>query len=263
MAGRGGGFPGDEDDNALPWLEPAEPDDADADTAMFPYRGLVVASAVIVGVVALLWFVAERFGTDMRARETIVAVDVPLIQAPEGPYKVRPQDPGGLKVDAEIMTHAVAGGAMPGSTIAVDRVPEEPLPIAAPPRRESASLPPPPPAASSPAVPAETKRAPTPVARTPVASKPATVEPDPVPEPARASANFTVQLGAFGSAASAEQVWAKLGGRVAGLRRSVEPVETGGRTLYRLRASGTGSAADAAALCAEVAAAGEQCAPVR
>ncbi|WP_339707148.1 SPOR domain-containing protein [uncultured Sphingosinicella sp.] len=281
------GYRDDEDDEALPWLEPAEPEDEDEGRA-FPYRGLIIAGAIIVATVAVLWFVVEWIGGG-RGTDTVAATDeVPLIQAPDGAYKVRPDDPGGLDVDADSLTHSVAEGQDPDSELALDMIPEEPVPVipAAPVR--SAPVPEPgtvaratvPPLAQK-ALPAEKvqpKPVEKPVAKPPVkeTSKPVqkveTPKPAPAkaaapkPEPAKATGSVTVQLGAFNSTASADQVWSKLSGRVGalgGLRKSVQPVESGGKTLYRLRAGGIASEAQAGSVCAAVQAAGEQCVIVR
>lgn len=289
------GYREDEDDEALPWLEPAEPEDEDEGRA-FPYRGLIIAGAIIVATVAVLWFVVEWIGGG-RGTDTVAATDeVPLIQAPEGAYKVRPDDPGGLDVDADSLTHSVAEGQDPGGELALDVIPEEPVPVipAAPVR--SAPVPEPgtaarvtvPPPAQK-ALPAETvqpkaaeKALPKPVekplAKAPVKEAPKPVQkveppkPAPVkvaapkPEPAKGAGSVTVQLGAFNSTASADQVWSKLSGRVGALgslRKSVQPVESGGKTLYRLRAGGIASEAQAGSVCAAVQAAGEQCVIVR
>jgi cell division septation protein DedD len=286
------GYRDDEDDEALPWLEPAEPEDEDEGRA-FPYRGLIIAGAIIVATVAVLWFVVEWIGGG-RGTDTVAATDeVPLIQAPDGAYKVRPDDPGGLDVDADSLTHSVAEGQDPGGELALDVIPEEPVPVipAAPVR--SAPVPEPgtaarvtvPPPAQK-ALPVE-KVVPKPVAKPPVketpkpvqkvetpkpAPKPEPAKPAPAkvaapkPEPAKATGSVTVQLGAFNSTASADQVWSKLSGRVgalSSLRKSVQPVESAGKTLYRLRAGGIASEAQAGSVCAAVQAAGEQCVIVR
>ena len=286
------GYREDEDDEALPWLEPAEPEDEDEGRA-FPYRGLIIAGAIIVATVAVLWFVVEWIGGG-RGTDTVAATDeVPLIQAPDGAYKVRPDDPGGLDVDADSLTHSVAEGQDPGGELALDVIPEEPVPVipAAPVR--SAPVPEPgtaarvtvPPPAQK-ALPVE-KVVPKPVAKPPVketpkpvqkvetpkpAPKPEPAKPAPAkvaaakPEPAKATGSVTVQLGAFNSTASADQVWSKLSGRVgalSSLRKSVQPVESGSKTLYRLRAGGIASEAQAGSVCAAVQAAGEQCVIVR
>ena len=71
----------------------------------------------------------------------------------------------------------------------------------------------------------------------------------------------TIQLGAFSSAAAANSAWTALAARfryLAPLGHGVVPVQAGGRTLYRLRASGP----DAAGICRRLQAAGEACSPV-
>lgn len=280
------GYRDDEDDEALPWLEPAEPEDEDEGRA-FPYRGLIIAGAIIVATVAVLWFVVEWIGGG-RGTDTVAATDeVPLIQAPDGAYKVRPDDPGGLDVDADSLTHSVAEGQDPDGELALDVIPEEPVPVI--PAAPAQSAPAPEPGAAAGAtVPPSAQKAPAgkalpkpvekPVAKPPVKEtansapkpEPAKTAPAkvaaPKPEPAKAAGSFTVQLGAFNSTASADQVWSKLSGRVGalgGLRKSVQPVETGGKTLYRLRAGGIASEAQAASVCSAVQAAGEQCVIVR
>ncbi len=67
----------------------------------------------------------------------------------------------------------------------------------------------------------------------------------PAQAPAAAGGGATIQLGAFSTGASANSAWTALSGRfryLAPLSRSVIPVQSGGRTLYRLRASGPGAA---------------------
>ena len=70
-----------------------------------------------------------------------------------------------------------------------------------------------------------------------------------------------IQLGAFSSQTSANRAWSALSGRfryLAPLSHNVVPVQTGGRTLYRLRASGP----DAAGICRRLRVAGEDCTTV-
>ena len=290
------GYRDDEDDDALPWLEPAEPEDEDEARA-FPYRGLIIAGAIIVATVAVLWFVVEWIGGG-RGTDTVAATDeVPLSQAPEGAYKVRPDDPGGLDVDADSLTHSVAEGQDPGGELALDVIPEEPVPVIPAAPVQNAAVPEPGTAARATVPPPAQKALPPekalpkpvekPVAKPPVketpkpaqkvetpksAPKPEPAKPGPAkvaaakPEPAKATGSVTVQLGAFNSTASADQVWSKLSGRVGalgGLRKSVQPVESGGKTLYRLRAGGIASEAQATSGCSAVQAAGEQCVIVR
>ena len=106
MAGakRGGGEPVDLDDEGviepdelafaqederLPWLEA---DDADDEGAVDTGRVItfVIGSLVVLGLIigALWWFFRDRTGEDALA-------DGSTIEAPAGPYKTKPANPGG------------------------------------------------------------------------------------------------------------------------------------------------------------------------
>lgn len=79
--------------------------------------------------------------------------------------------------------------------------------------------------------------------------------------PVRTRPPHTVQLGAFSSPEKAEAAWAAAAAKspkLAGKRKQVVAVESGGKTLYRLRATGP----DAAGLCDELKAAGLACSMV-
>ena len=87
-----------------------------------------------------------------------------------------------------------------------------------------------------------------------------------VPAAASADRNFAwrIQLGAFGSRANAERAWASVRGRSAVLGRMnahYEPVP--GRPLTRLQVTNVQSRSHAIQLCAQAAAAGFDCFPVR
>jgi lipoprotein-anchoring transpeptidase ErfK/SrfK len=76
-----------------------------------------------------------------------------------------------------------------------------------------------------------------------------------------ASGGSLVQLGAYPSEAAANTAWsgyAKRFAYIAPLGKSVQPVATGGRTLYRLRVN-AGSANQAADICGRLRVAGESC----
>ena len=74
------------------------------------------------------------------------------------------------------------------------------------------------------------------------------------------------QLGAFDSPAIAAQEWRRLNGRftdfMAGKTRLIQEAERGGRTFYRLRASGFTDLADARRFCAALMAENADCVPV-
>ena len=284
----------DTDDEA-PWLSGVE---ATRDTTYVPQRrligGALVFLVLLVVIVGGLYWVTARSrqggssGTAVRSPE-----EAPLIAADPGPYKVPPDAdaPTGLKVDGAGNTIYAAGA---GETVtgALDpgAMPEEPL---ARPGSEGAApkdLLPPAAGGSATAVipPAGTKAKPVVEAR-PEPAKPAeklakaeSAKPPetkiaeaaplkPLPKPVAAdpskpvkpaTGGVALQLGAFSSSAKADSVWndyAKRFKYLAGLGKSVQPVERGGTTLYRLRATGVADTAAAVDLCGRLKIAGVEC----
>ncbi|MGE5722008.1 MAG: SPOR domain-containing protein [Sphingomonadales bacterium] len=218
-------LPGEEEDR-LPWLEAVDEDEErDGPSPM------KLAVAVLVGLVAIGLVVSGLFWLGNRG-----ASEGPpeTIAAQPGPYKVRPDHPGGMQVqESGESALAASGGAEPKGTINVDAVPEAPLAKA------------PPAAAPAPALQAGAKAPP--AAQAPAA--------------APAGPGGSVQLGAFSSQAAADNAWKALSARfkyLEPLTHSVVPVSAGGRTLYRLRASGP----NAANLCGRLRVAGETCVSV-
>jgi cell division protein FtsN len=88
--------------------------------------------------------------------------------------------------------------------------------------------------------------------------------PPPAPAPAKpadakpAAKAGSVQLGAFSSEEKANAVWAGLAGKHGLSGKRIIAVESGGKTLFRLRAA----SGDPAATCAKLKAAGDACAIV-
>ena len=207
------------DSEALPWLEAVEDEDeAPAVSARKMLAALVLVLAGIAIVAGTLFWLGRQ---DTGSGPPV------LIRAEPGPYKVRPDDPGGLDVTGDSGT-AYATGAGEDSDAVLDvRGLDE---AAAPPEQPQADVP-----------------------------KPAPPPPKPEsPAPAPTGAKGTIiQLGAYGSTAKAETAWKLLSGRfpeVAGLTKLVVPYSGG----YRLRAS-AGSPAEAQAACRAVTAGGENC----
>ena len=209
------------DDDALPWLEAVE--DEDNPPAVSARKMLAALALVLVGVAivagTLFWLGRQDTGSGPPQ----------LIKAEAGPYKVRPDDPGGLDVAGDSGT-AYATGAGEDSDAQLDtsklsEVPEAKEEPAAPlgePARKAAPEP-----------------------------------PKPAPAPTPGAKGTVIQLGAYGSTAKAETAWKLLSSRfpaVAGLTKIVVPFSGG----YRLRAS-AGSAAEAQAACRAVVAGGENC----
>ncbi|KRS14383.1 sporulation protein [Roseovarius atlanticus] len=87
------------------------------------------------------------------------------------------------------------------------------------------------------------------------------VDPDTIPAGTRMA-----QLGAFESAAIAEQEWGKLSDKFAEYlddkQRVIQKAQSGGRTFYRLRAMGFGDLSDARRFCSALVAEKADCIPV-
>lgn len=222
-------------DERLPWLETADEDyEQPASllrTALLVALGLIVVAAAIGG---YLWYQRSGGGEGTGA----------LINAQGGPYKVKPDEPGGMKVEGEGDTvFAASEGATTNGSVDVDAMPENPVAGKAAPK----------------ASPAPVKGASRVVATVPSALDRATALPQKSPG---ASANSSViQLGAFPTEAEANAGWARLSKRfnyVAPLGRSIEKAQVNGKTLYRLRVN-AGSNGQARDLCGRLKAAGEAC----
>ena len=216
--------PGLDDDDRLPWLEAVEEDEASDGPGAAKLIAFVVIGLLVIGLVVggVFWMRSTDGGSADPAGEP------ELIAAPEGDYKVKPDDPGGMKVEGKGDTaYAASEGADPKGVINVDAAPE--APVVAAPKQQPA------PAAAAP------KQAPA------------------APAPARpASGGATVQLGAFSSQAGANNAWKALSTRfkyLSPLSHSVVPATVNGKTLYRLRAGGP----DAKGLCGRLRVAGESC----
>ena len=215
------------DEDRLPWLEAVEENE---DQSGPPLAKLV--GAILIGLIAIAVIVGGLFWLGNRNRSD---GNGEIIAAPEGDYKVRPDQPGGMNVTGEGGTAAAASaGAEPKGRINTNAVAEAPI------------------ARPQPVPPAPTARPQAPAATPPAPAR---------PQPAPAAAGATIQLGAFSSQGGANNAWRALSARfryLAPLGHNVVPVQSGGRTLYRLRASGP----DAANVCRRLQVAGEDCAVV-
>jgi hypothetical protein len=197
---------------------------------------------------------------------------IPVIEADSRPVKVRPEDPGGLRVpnqDQLVLEPASVRRAAErnaGTHARLDRGPEAPAfdllrQQAAPPAPAQIAAAP---IAVAPAAPA----LPPPVAVTPVALPPVA---QPVAPPVAAPATLApvahgraqVQLGALASEEAARGEWERLTRRVpelAGFQPRITKFEREGQaTLYRLRTGGLADTAAARGLCEAVRAKGGAC----
>jgi len=226
--------PVDEGDR-LPWLEPVEEEGQGPSSAPSTGKvlGLVLLGLVVLGLIVggYSWF-SRPEATEGKGE---------LIAAPEGPYKVKPDDPGGMEVQGKGDTaFAASAGEEPQGRIDMTAVPEAPVAAARPKAKAPVQ-----PVANPPEEASDLIQS---------GQRLQTGDDNIVPE----ARGGTLQLGAFSSQASANSAWKALSDRfryLEPLTHSVIPVQSGGRTLYRLRASGLG----AADICRRLQVAGETC----
>lgn len=229
---------GPDDEDRLPWLEPVEEEPDDSGLGGGKLVVWLVAMLAVIGLILGVFFWTRG---DNKASSGGGA----LIEAPDSYYKERAAADAPATGDDEIVYSASKGDDL-NSMIDTNGAAETPVnvdrPVAVIPAPVTAQ----PPAASL-----------KPAAKAP--SKPKVAAAPAAPEPV--SGGSTIQLGAFSSPAKANAAWKNLSGRfsfLGGLNQSVVPVQSGDKTLYRLRASG----GDAGDICGRLRTAGESCSVV-
>jgi hypothetical protein len=215
------------DDQALPWLEAVDDEDGPRGvSAGKMHVALILVLAAGANVAATMFWLGRSDPVETGAPQ--------LIRAEPGPYKVKPEDPGGLDVAGDSETaYSTSAGEDPDSSLDLRKLPEEMQPL---PEPQATTAPP------KKIPPNETK-------------VPATDE-----SPPAANSGPTIQLGAYASTVKADTAWSLLSGRfpeVAALRKTVVTATVKGKPFYRLRASGSSDQTKAA--CAALRAAGESC----
>jgi len=207
-------------DERLPWLES---DDDDEQPGVDTGRILAFAAVGLLAVVLLLGML--YFFTREPGDGAVVA-DGSTIEAPDEPYKTRPENPGGRQVEGTGDTSfEVAEGQQVEGRIDSRQAP------APSPGREPVAAPTSPPRAT------------------------------PSPSASSPPAGVGVQVGAYSTRAQAEAGWSQLVSRFELLQgrshRVLEGTADSG-TIYRLQAV-SGSAAEADTLCRGIKAAGGDC----
>ncbi len=249
-------------------------------------RGLDPASRRLVliaggiGAALLVVFLVGSLGGRQRQ-------GVPVIEANSGPIRVKPQDPGGMKIADEeesiVSGAAESGGATQSAPARLAPPPEVPAPQAL--RAETAPQPATPPATtaapaqapSAPMASASTASAPPSSAHAPAAAgaggaagtaprAKAASESSREHEAGREHAHrFGVQLAALRSEDEARQEWERLAHKMpdllAGKRPAIARTEREGQTYWRLRTGAFADAAEATAFCQRVRAKGAGCTP--
>lgn len=229
------------DEDRLPWLETVDEDYQEGPSiiriGLFVLLGLGLVAAAIVGV---YWYQHRQLPQGTGE----------LIAALEGDYKVKPDTPGGMKVEGEGDTAFATSEGQGGNNAAIDlkALPEAPMPgkrpdVVVPKSKAGAGMVPPS---------GGVLKVPAPGALPMV---------KPLPASTGTSGGALVQLGSFPDEASANAAWAKASKRfsyLGPLGKSVQSATVGGKTVYRLRVN-SGSASQASELCAKLKLAGEAC----
>ena len=240
-----------------PWLQPV-PDDEGDSTGLLSGRKTFILATVAAVFLVVLFAAALLYlygGADRN--------DPPRhIKAPEGEYRSRPADRGGMKIDhQDRKVFDRAAGVETHEDVALGKQPEMPLDTIpddeTPPNKTATSK----------------NRGATPtVARAVPKARPETMPettPETTPEtsPKFEGPVYRVQLGAYGSEKSAGNAWrsvrAKFGPLVDGLAPEYESVSSGDRTLYRLRLTPLANRSAADALCVALRARDQACIVVK
>lgn len=226
-----------DDEDRLPWLEPAY-DESDDEEVSFVRLGLfVVAGLALLGLIV---------GAIYLIRNQLASPESPqVITAPAGAYKVPAHEADTKKFEGEgDASYAASEGVDRVGRIDPSRMPETPMTTSG--TVETGS-----PEKSTPAIVSSSVRAPVVDQRGGVSSTATVSGPKP--------SGPVIQLGAFASEAIARDSWARLSKRfdyLAELSHSIEPVTVNGAKFYRLRVA---AGKDASTLCGRLKVAGENC----
>ena len=214
------------DTDSLPWLE-SDAEDQDAG-GLDPSQIMLFAAALVLvfgAVVGGLWYISNK------AVGGNAVADGGVIEAPAGPIKTRPDNPGGKEFAGTGSVAPVVGeGGTRPAVVATADTPPLPDPVGA-------------------GAPKPTTTKPVPVAAATPAATPAAVS------------GVGVQLAAYGTRARAEQGWSDISRRtevLAGVKYRVVEGKVDIGTVYRLQAV-TPNRAEAEKLCAALKADGLDC----
>ncbi len=239
-----------DDEDRLPWLEPAYEDDGDDEVSLLRLGALILAGLALLGLIV---------GGIYLIRNRLAEQDEPqVLTAPRDNYKIPANRADAKKFQGEgDETFAASEGQERSGRIDASRLPE--MPMTATVSTEDAT------AAQAPRASAPALAAPKVVM--PVAklgkgmAKPATPAAPAVARPVTPARTGgpAIQLGAYGTEALARSSWQRLSKRfdyLTALTYSIEPVTVNGAQFYRLRAA---AGKEANILCGKLKVAGENC----
>lgn len=223
----------DYDEDSLPWLQEVEDEDAPSGISARTMIAGLLGVALVAALVAAGFFLIGRNDSAVDGSEP------ELIAAPAEPYKMKPEDPGGLDIAGQSQTaFETSAGEDVDSRLDLGTTSADVAGNAAERQPEPKRIPP-----------NETK-------------EPIPDEPAPAPEPKPSGApGSVIQLGAFSNTAQAERAWTALSARfglLSGMTKMVVPYSANGRTGYRLRAAASSPQA-ARDACRAIEAGGESC----
>lgn len=227
-----------DDEDRLPWLEPAYDVETKDEVSLGRLGLFVLAGLLLIGAVVLGVYLARGpLGGGGQGE---------LVKAPAQNYKIPAADADAKKFQGEgDASFAASEGVARGGRIDPSRLPEAPI-VAG-----SVTKAPAPDKAAAAAAAKKVEVA--------VADRTGEKAQVPVSSASLQMAGGAIQLGAYGNEALAKDAWSRFSKRfdyLAGLTHSVQPVTVGGTKFYRLRAH---AGKDAGTLCGKLKVAGESC----
>ncbi|MBC9032349.1 SPOR domain-containing protein [Sphingomonas sp. JC676] len=230
-----------EGDDRLPWLETVDEDydEGQKRGRVFLY---VFVALLLAGIVIFGYYYVRQYPGQAGNGE--------LIKAQQGDYKVKPDEPGGMKVEGQgDSVFATSQGSASNASINVGALPEAPIEGKAAPKGTAGAAP-------------GTRRATISVPGTATKGGPSASTRPAASAPALGGGSGSlVQLGAFPNEAGANIAWARLTKRfayLAPLGKSVERAQVGDKSVFRLRVN-AGSNGQAREICGKLRVAGENC----
>jgi len=227
-----------EDEDRLPWLEPAYDVGENDEVSLGRLGLLVLAGLLLIGlVVGGVYLARGHLGGGGRGE---------VIKAPIGSYKIPAADADAKKFQGEgDAAFAASEGVDRGGRIDPTRLPEAPIvtgPVAKVPVADKSAA-----AAAAKKVEAT------------VADRTGEKAQAPAASASQQAGGGSIQLGAYGNEALARDAWTRFSKRfdyLAELPHSIQPVTVGGSKFYRLRAQAGGNAGT---ICGKLKVAGESC----